>query len=691
MAKNKLQIEIDVASDKGVKNLDKVNKGIKETGDSAETSGAGFAQMAVGIAAAGAALAILIKFGKEFVEGAQKQELAEKGLEIALKKQGDAAGVAFKSLKKLASARQGITTVGDEATLAFANILILGGQAAEQVEELIPTIQDLGAAYELAGNGTADYSKIALTINKIIKTGAGDLSRYGVVLTAVEKKTIIAATEAERQAIIMDKVSAAAGGMAEVLAETSSGQMTQFDNIVGDIKENLGFLIIDFIMPAVTWFKKIAAALSDVTDRGSDTTSVVRTIIDVFKVWNELTFAVLEIMGDLIGLLFELVGAGQAAGGAMDFLRKAIRVVRLAILLLRSGAAGTIALLRELKEVAVDFWDAITSLDFASLGDILAGGAERMSGAFKKGFKGVVDDFNETQKKLAEGGGLANTIMTGKTGKAGKAAAALEFPALDVLLEKTEDTFSQLLIMNSEIDEKIRKLKIENMEEGLSKEFAMIQEAMEQELILAEDSEELKEQIREKFRRKRRAAEDKRSQEAKQREAERSQAIEAGLKKVFAMTGDVFGETWEGKKAFRLSEATMAVALAVTENLANPGIAALIGILGAIQIAKIAAEKKPSFAGGGFTGSGPQDQVAGAVHGQEFVSNATATAQHRTGLELVNAGISPQEAFDLELPGNVPTQSGSSEIILKADFVLDGQVARLLIEQAIQAQRTGTV
>ncbi|KQZ14300.1 hypothetical protein ASD44_09615 [Mesorhizobium sp. Root554] len=45
------------------------------------------------------------------------------------------------------------------------------------------------------------------------------------------------------------------------------------------------------------------------------------------------------------------------------------------------------------------------------------------------------------------------------------------------------------------------------------------------------------------------------------------------------------------------------------------------------------------FAAGGWTGDVGTDQVAGVVHGREFVVNARATARHRPLLEAINAGV----------------------------------------------------
>ncbi len=46
----------------------------------------------------------------------------------------------------------------------------------------------------------------------------------------------------------------------------------------------------------------------------------------------------------------------------------------------------------------------------------------------------------------------------------------------------------------------------------------------------------------------------------------------------------------------------------------------------------------PGYATGGYTGTRGMGDVAGVVHGQEFVINKNATARHRATLEAMNAG-----------------------------------------------------
>jgi hypothetical protein len=92
-------------------------------------------------------------------------------------------------------------------------------------------------------------------------------------------------------------------------------------------------------------------------------------------------------------------------------------------------------------------------------------------------------------------------------------------------------------------------------------------------------------------------------------------------------------------KAAAIAQATIDGVLAVQKALAsappplNYALAAAAGVAAAVNVAKIAGLEQ-----GGYTGDVGRKQVAGFVHGQEFVINAPATARNRPLLEAINAG-----------------------------------------------------
>jgi len=98
-------------------------------------------------------------------------------------------------------------------------------------------------------------------------------------------------------------------------------------------------------------------------------------------------------------------------------------------------------------------------------------------------------------------------------------------------------------------------------------------------------------------------------------------------------------------KAAAVAQATMYGVLSVQKALAevpypyNYAVAASAAVTAAMNVAEIL-NTKTGFKTGGYTGNGGVDEVAGVVHGREFVMNAQATAANRPALEAMNRGDS---------------------------------------------------
>lgn len=89
-------------------------------------------------------------------------------------------------------------------------------------------------------------------------------------------------------------------------------------------------------------------------------------------------------------------------------------------------------------------------------------------------------------------------------------------------------------------------------------------------------------------------------------------------------------------------------------------------------VGAIGGPKLPGFASGGYTGNGGHGDVAGVVHGREFVMNAGATARNRSALEAMNNGGSVDKGMKVNVHNY-----GSNEVEVN-------QVSRTEIEVMIR-------
>lgn len=121
---------------------------------------------------------------------------------------------------------------------------------------------------------------------------------------------------------------------------------------------------------------------------------------------------------------------------------------------------------------------------------------------------------------------------------------------------------------------------------------------------------------------------------------------------VFGNLADIAKEggedSFQSYKNLASAQAAINAALAITNVLGSPftainpiagaALATSIGALATVQIGKIQSQEYQGYEQGGYTGNYGTKEVAGVVHGQEFVLNAAATKKNRPVLEAMNQG-----------------------------------------------------
>lgn len=132
-----------------------------------------------------------------------------------------------------------------------------------------------------------------------------------------------------------------------------------------------------------------------------------------------------------------------------------------------------------------------------------------------------------------------------------------------------------------------------------------------------------------------------------------------------------YRKMFEIQKKFAMISAVVNGALAVSQVWADPslnfymkiGASIATGVATAAEVALISSQQPQGFKTGGYTGNAGTSQVAGVVHGQEYVLNAEATKRVGVGtLDAINNG------------GNLPQQAqtvSGGDVNLKMINVVD--------------------
>jgi hypothetical protein len=136
----------------------------------------------------------------------------------------------------------------------------------------------------------------------------------------------------------------------------------------------------------------------------------------------------------------------------------------------------------------------------------------------------------------------------------------------------------------------------------------------------------------------------------------------------------IVGSAWAGPAA-----------LVAVGTLGRAAVPAMAGIASTIGLAK-AMSMIPGFEQGGYTGNVGTSEVAGVVHGREFVMNASATARNRDTLEAMNRGQSVSSVGGNVTALNVTVENyGSSEISVEQLSPTDVRIiARDVAKQTVR-------
>lgn len=279
MADTVAQIDVQVTLD--TKDFD---KGIDNTHKKAEAAGSsiggkisgGLKTMAkVGVASFAALASGAVAFGKSSFDAfTEANESFTKFTQIASNN---------KWSKDQQAALQGLNAELQKKGVIEGDALT-AGQAqlgtfmltADSVKKLTPAMADLIANQKGAAATAEDAATMANLVGKVMSGNVGALSRYGVTLTDVQKKTLETGNESQRAAMLAEVLGQNFGGVNEALGATVAGSLTQAKNAFGDVKEAIGGILsgegsFDDLESAITTFADslgplIGQLLPNITD-----------------------------------------------------------------------------------------------------------------------------------------------------------------------------------------------------------------------------------------------------------------------------------------------------------------------------------------------------------------------------------------------------------------------------------------
>jgi len=207
----------------------------------------------LGTAFAGLLAAGIIGRGiSKSIDAFDKQDKAVAQVRAGLESTGGVAGKTLDELTAMASDLQKKTIFGDEDILqnSTAQLLTFTSIAKDNFGRTQEAALDL--ATRLGGDLKGATLQLGKALNDPAK-GMSALSRSGISFTNQQTEVIKKLQETgrlgEAQTLILDELEKQYGGSAEAAAKAGKGGLTQFGNVIGDVQEQIGGLIVKAINP----------------------------------------------------------------------------------------------------------------------------------------------------------------------------------------------------------------------------------------------------------------------------------------------------------------------------------------------------------------------------------------------------------------------------------------------------------
>ena len=385
--------------------------------------------------------------GVTAVKAFDQQAKAIAQVEAGLKSTGASVGFTSKQLQKMASDLQSKTLFGDEEILkdATAQLLTFTNITGEQFAE------SQKAALNLATRLDGDLKSASIMLGKALNDPVANLSamsRAGIQFSEDQKEVIKSLAEsgdmAQAQSIILEELEKQYGGSAEAAAKAGTGGLKQLANAFGDLQEEFGKVIMDFMPPVIDGLKNMLAAFQNLSPQakrfmviGSGIAAALGPLLVLLPSLIQGFMALLSPVGLIVGAI---VALGIAIVTFADEVAVPITAVANYFITLYNESAAVRAIIGAIKgtvQTVFDFFafavnNVIESFkdlgaiikaiftDFASvpelIGKAFSDAAERTAEFAKKAAEnirtGIEDELKREPIQLLSKEGVAQSIKT---------------------------------------------------------------------------------------------------------------------------------------------------------------------------------------------------------------------------------------------------------------------------------------
>ena len=267
--------------------LDAISANTKKSSQSFGSFTSGLKKLGLTIAATFGAREIG-RFFTSSIKGAMELEAAQNRLRKILLTTGGATNTQVNLLLKQADALEKVGVVSKENIIVAQSQLSTFDLNADTIKRLTPAILDYVTAEKGATASADDFKQMTNGLAQALQGNFASLTKTGFVLDEATKKQIKTGTEAERVTAIIGVLNSTYKGFNQSLLDTPEGKITKIRQGFGDLKEEVGFALLDSI-----------DRLSGSTENFSTTLKNLGT--DIGDVIRGVTFFAIE-LGDLVSV-----------------------------------------------------------------------------------------------------------------------------------------------------------------------------------------------------------------------------------------------------------------------------------------------------------------------------------------------------------------------------------------------------
>jgi len=249
MAKNTLELTIDLEAKKAISSLSDLNGRIKDAIDNFAVFGLKLRGINT---VAGTAAAVFVRISAEVADltaAYKAQANAEVQLQTAAQNNPYLDNSAVLRLRDYAGELQRISVVGDEQLLPFMAQLAASGRTESEI------MQIMSAALDASASGAISLDSAVQGLNMSYSGSIGMLGRQLPMLKNLTEEEL-------REGKAVEVVAQSYKGMAEKTA-TATGSSDQLKNAIGDLKEEFGASIERGLAP---WNRKLTELASAAAD-----------------------------------------------------------------------------------------------------------------------------------------------------------------------------------------------------------------------------------------------------------------------------------------------------------------------------------------------------------------------------------------------------------------------------------------